>query len=147
MRLTVYLSGEIHSPWRDEIRQGISDANLPIEVLQPETDHEMSDNVGANVLGREDSSFWKDYKSASINNVRIKNGIEKADIVVVKFGEKYRQWNAAYDAGFAVAKGKSVIVIQPNEFDHALKEVNAQVAAVARTHTQVVDILKYICRS
>ena len=144
LNLTVYLSGEIHSNWREEIVQGIQDNNLPIKVLAPITDHSASDNVGTDILGEEDDPFWKDHKAAKINSMRIKTGIEKADIVVVKFGEKYRQWNAAFDAGYAAAKGKSLIVIHPPEFRHALKEVDGAAMAVAQTSAQVIDILKYV---
>ncbi|RMF80959.1 MAG: YtoQ family protein [Chloroflexi bacterium] len=144
MQLTIYLSGEIHSDWREQIRQGIQDNNLPIEVLTPITDHDASDHVGVNILGGEEKSFWKDHKAAKINAIRIRHGIDKADVVVVKFGEKYRQWNAAFDAGYAVAKGKSLIVLHPPEHTHALKEVDAAAAAVAETPEQVVEILKYI---
>ncbi len=141
MELTVYLSGEIHSNWREEIMQKAETANLPITFLAPITDHEASDNVGIDILGDEEKGFWKDHKAAKINNMRIRAAIEKADIVVVKFGEKYRQWNAAFDAGFAAALGKSIIVIHPEEFTHALKEVDAQALAVAQTEDQAIDIL------
>ena len=144
MKIAVYLSGEIHSNWREQIITGIQDQDLPIEILGPVTDHDASDNVGVDILGSEDNSFWKDHKAAKINSMRIKTGIEKSDVVVVKFGEKYRQWNAAFDAGYAAAKGKALIVIHPPEFTHALKEVDAAAMAVAETSSQVVEILKYI---
>lgn len=142
MHVTVYLSGEIHSDWREQIINGVQD--LPVEVLTPIVTHDASDNVGVEILGAEDKPFWKDHKAAKINSTRIKTAIEKADIVVVKFGEKYRQWNAAFEAGYAVAKGKSLITIHPPEFTHALKEVDASAVAVAETAAQVVDILTYI---
>lgn len=142
MHVTVYLSGEIHSDWREQIINGVQD--LPVEVLTPVVTHDASDNVGVEILGAEDKPFWKDHKAAKINSTRIKTAIEKADIVVVKFGEKYRQWNAAFEAGYAVAKGKSLITIHPPEFTHALKEVDASAVAVAETAAQVVDILTYI---
>jgi YtoQ family protein len=144
MKLTVYLSGEIHSDWRAQIVRGISDNDLPIEILGPVTDHRASDEVGATILGFEEESFWKDHKAAKINAIRIKTLIEKSDIVVVKFGEKYRQWNAAFDAGYAAARGKSLITLHPPEFNHALKEVDAAALAVAETADQVVEILQYI---
>ena len=143
MQLTVYLSGEIHSDWREQIIGGIQSQDLPIQLLGPVTDHDSSDAVGDS-LGPEDDLFWKDHKSAKINSIRIKTAIEKSDIVVVKFGEKYRQWNAAFDAGYAVAKGKPIIVIHAPEHRHALKEVDASAMAVAETSGQVVEILKYI---
>lgn len=144
MKIAVYLSGEIHSDWREQIIQGIQKHDLPIEILGPVTNHGASDNVGVDILGSEDNSFWKDHKAAKINSIRIKTGIEKSDVVVVKFGEKYRQWNAAFDAGYAAAKRKALIVIHPPEFTHALKEVDAAAMAVAETSGQVVEILKYI---
>ena len=144
MNVTVYLSGEIHSRWREEIIQGCNSQNLPIEFLTPVTVHEASDNIGAKALGYEQEKFWYDHKSAKINAIRIKTGIKKADIVIVKFGEKYRQWNAAFDAGQCAALGKPYIVIHPDEFDHALKEVDAQAMAVARNSQQALDILSYV---
>ena len=106
LNLTVYLSGEIHSDWREQIMQGIADHDLPIDILTPVVTHSASDNVGVEILGHEDKKFWYDHKAAKINSVRIKTAIEKADVVVVKFGDQYRQWNAAFEAGYASAKGK-----------------------------------------
>jgi len=144
MDLVVYLSGEIHSKWREEVVEGCQDAHLPLEFLAPVTVHEASDDVGADILGQEDNKFWHDHKSAKINTIRIRTGIKKADLVIIKFGEKYRQWNAAFDAGQAAAMGKPYIVIHPEEFTHALKEVDAQAMAVAKTAGEVVKILRYI---
>ncbi|MEM6360108.1 MAG: YtoQ family protein [Bacteroidota bacterium] len=144
MRYKVYLSGEIHSDWRGEIMEDVRALGLPIEFSTPVVTHDASDNVGVAILGAEDSGFWKDHKAAKINAIRIKSGIENADLVIIKFGEKYRQWNAAFDAGQAAALGKSFIVIHPEDFTHALKEVDAQAMAVAQTSDQVVKILKYI---
>ncbi len=144
MHLTVYLSGEIHSNWREEIITGLEANSLPIDIINPITDHSVSDEIGVAILGAEDDPFWKDHKAAKINSMRIRTGIEKADVVVIKFGEKYRQWNAAFDAGYAVAKGKQLIVIHPPEFRHALKEVDAAALAVAESSQQVVDILTYV---
>ncbi|MEO0555778.1 MAG: YtoQ family protein [Bacteroidota bacterium] len=144
MRYKVYLSGEIHSDWRGGIMEDVRALGLPIEFSTPVVTHDASDNVGVAILGAEDSGFWKDHKAAKINAIRIKSGIENADLVIIKFGEKYRQWNAAFDAGQAAALGKSFIVIHPEDFTHALKEVDAQAMAVAQTSDQVVKILKYI---
>ena len=144
MTWTVYLAGEIHSDWRSEIEEGINRENLPVELTAPVTDHEASDNVGTDILGEEDLSFWKDRKGAGINAIRTRMLIEHADIVIVKFGEKYRQWNAAFDAGYASALGKKLIIIHPGDFDHALKEVDQAANAVARSEDQAVEILKYV---
>ena len=144
MSYTIYLSGEIHSNWREQIKQGIETHGLNIEVLGPITDHDTSDNVGVEILGAEDNDFWKDHKAAKINALRTQSYISRADIVVVRFGEKYRQWNAAFDAGTAYGLGIPVIVMHAPELTHPLKEVDAAALAVTETPQQVVEILKYI---
>lgn len=144
MELSVYLAGEIHSNWRQELIDGAERLELPIDFLMPTTDHEASDNVGVEILGEEANPFWKDHKGAKINALRTRVAIEEADLVVVKFGETYRQWNAAFDAGYAAALSTPYIVIHPEAFNHALKEVDAQAMAVARNEDQVLRILEYI---
>lgn len=145
-QFNVYLSGEIHSNWRARIINAIRGKGLAINCLVPELDHDASDNCGVAILGEESSSFWKDQKGAKINSIRIRTGIQQADVVIVKFGEKYKQWNAAFDAGYATALGKPLIVIHPEELTHALKEVDAASAAVASSEDQAVEILEYILR-
>ncbi|MEO0752183.1 MAG: YtoQ family protein [Pseudomonadota bacterium] len=142
MPLNVYLSGEIHTDWRDQIVAGA--AGLDVTFSAPVTDHAASDDCGVAILGAEDNKFWHDRKGAMVNAIRTRKGIEDADIVVVRFGDKYKQWNAAFDAGMAYALGKSLIILQPPEHDHALKEVDAAALAVAREPGQVVDILRYV---
>lgn len=141
---TVYLSGEIHSDWRDAIARGVKEANLPVTLTAPVTDHDASDHVGSKILGEEDQPFWRDHKSAKINAIRTRTLLQRADVVVVRFGEKYRQWNAAFDAGFASALGKPLIVLHDAGHTHALKEVDAAALAVAERPEQVVDILRYV---
>jgi len=142
----LYLAGEIHSDWRTEIKKRIEEENLLVNCTAPVTDHPASDNCGTDILGEEEQDFWKDRKGALINSIRTRTHIEDADIVVVKFGEKYRQWNAAFDAGYASALGKKLIIIHPEEFNHALKEVDGAAQAVCREPEQVVEILKYVIR-
>ncbi len=142
MTLKVYLSGEIHTDWREQIITGAD--GLDVEFTAPVTDHAASDDCGVAILGAEDDKFWHDRKGAQINAIRTRKGIEDADIVVVRFGEKYRQWNAAFDAGVASALGKSLIILHPPEHDHPLKEVDAAALAVAREPAQVVEILRYV---
>lgn len=146
MEYRVFLSGEIHSDWRNIIISGAQKLNLPVRFEYPETNHDKSDHCGSVILGEENKDFWNDHKSAGINSIRIRNGIKNADIVVVKFGDQYRQWNSAFDAGYAAALGKSLIIIHPPEIDHALKEVDGTAQATAITEEQVVEILKYLCR-
>ncbi len=139
----VYLSGEVHSDWREVIKEGTQKAGLPVEFLAPVTDHDASDNCGVDILGGESDSFWKDHKGASVNAIRTRTLIEKADVVVVRFGEKYKQWNAAFDAGYAAALGKAIITVHDSGNAHALKEVDAAAMAVAEEPGQVVRILNY----
>ena len=143
MSLKVYLSGEIHSDWRERIMKGVEDKNLDVDLSKPVTNHEASDDCGDVILGAETESFWKDHKAAKINAIRIRKHIEDADVVVVRFGDKYKQWNAAFDAGYAAALGKSIITLHDAELTHALKEVDAAAQAVCKTPEQVVDILNY----
>ena len=144
MQLNVYLSGEIHTDWREEIQAGVAAAGLNVSFSAPVTDHAASDDCGVAILGAEENKFWHDHKGALLNSMRTRKGIEDADIVVVRFGEKYKQWNAAFDAGYAAALGKSMIILHPPEHAHALKEVDAAAQAVAESPSQVVDMLRYI---
>jgi len=140
--LTVYLSGEIHTDWRDQIVSGANDLN--VIFTGPVTDHEASDDCGVAIMGVEADKFWHDNKGARLNAIRTRKGIEHADIVVVRFGEKYKQWNAAFDAGYAAALGKSLVVMHGAEHQHALKEVDAAALAVVESPNQVVEILNYV---
>jgi YtoQ family protein len=141
---TVYLSGEIHSDWRDRIEAGAAEADLPAEFVAPVTDHPSSDDCGVTILGAEEKPFWKDHKGAKLNAIRTRTLISDADLVVVRFGDKYRQWNAAFDAGYAVALGVPVVTLHDAELTHALKEVDAAALAVAERPEQVVEILRYV---
>jgi len=141
---TVYLSGEIHTNWRNQISDGISDLDLSVKFLNPVTDHLSSDNCGVSILGHEENSYWKDHKGAQINAIRTRTMIEKSDIVVVRFGEKYKQWNAAFDAGYSVAIGKHLITLHDPSLSHPLKEIDGAALAVAQTPEQVVKLLAYV---
>ncbi len=147
MSYTIYLSGEIHSDWREQIKQGITENQLDIEVLTPITDHDSSDNVGAKILGEEASNFWKDHKAAKINALRTNSYISRSDIVVIRFGDKYKQWNAAFDAGIAAGLGIPTITMHSPDLTHPLKEVDAAALAVTETPQEVVEILKYITQA
>ena len=144
MALPVYLSGEIHTDWRDQIESQSAGAGLSVEFLAPVTDHAASDDCGVSILGSEDQGFWKDQKGAKVNAIRTRAMIDRADIVVVRFGDKYRQWNAAFDAGYAHAMGKPVVTLHDPSLTHPLKEVDAAALAVAETPDQVVKILSYV---
>jgi YtoQ family protein len=140
----VYLSGEIHSDWRERIQDGAAAAGLDVAFTAPVTDHAASDDAGVAILGEQERPFWKDHLGAGVNAIRTRTLIERADVVVVRFGEQYRQWNAAFDAGYAAALGKPLITLHPEAHDHALKEVDRAALAVAREPEQVVALLRYV---
>jgi len=144
MTLNIYLSGEIHTDWREQIIDGAK--GLDVTFNSPVTDHAASDDCGVAILGEEPNKFWHDHKGAKLNAIRTRKGIQEADIVVVRFGDKYKQWNAAFDAGFAAALGKSLIILHGADHQHALKEVDAAALAVAERPHQVVEILRYALR-
>ena len=140
--MKVYLSGEIHTDWREQITEGAK--GLDVTFTAPVTDHAASDDCGVAILGAEDDKFWHDRKGAQINAIRTRKAIAEADVVVVRFGEQYKQWNAAFDAGYAAALGKSLIILHGPDHAHALQEVDAAALAVASEPAQVVEILRYV---
>ena len=140
----VYLSGEIHTDWRERIIDGATKASLAIEFNSPVTDHASSDDCGVAILGREEQAFWHDHKGAKVNAIRTRTLIDRANIVAVRFGDKYKQWNAAFDAGYAAAMGKSIITLHDPALRHALKEVDGAAMATAESSEQVVQILDYV---
>ena len=143
MNWTVYLSGEIHSDWRQKIMQGAKAHGLAITFTSAVTDHEASDAAG-DVLGENDNGFWRDHQSSKVNAIRTKNMMQKCDIAIIRFGDKYKQWNAAFDAGYCAALGKPYITLHAEDIIHPLKEVDAAAMAWAQTPEQVVELLKYV---
>ena len=142
MGLSLYLSGEIHTDWREQIISGCAD--MDVEFSTPVTDHAASDDCGVAILGEEADKFWHDHKGAKINAIRTRKAISDADIVVVRFGDEYKQWNAAFDAGYAAALGKSLIIMHGADHQHALKEVDACALAVVEAPQEIVEILRYV---
>ncbi|KGE79317.1 YtoQ family protein [Halomonas sp. ND22Bw] len=145
MSFTVYLSGEIHTDWREEIRRGAETAGLDVAFTAPVTDHDASDAAGDH-LGPQSEGFWRDHKSSKVNAIRTKTLIEQSDLVVVRFGDKYKQWNAAFDAGYCAALGKPYVTLHGDDIVHPLKEVDAAAMAWATTPAEVVEILRYVLR-
>lgn len=143
MSWNIYLSGEIHTDWRAQLEAGCKAHNLPVVFTSAVTDHEASDAAG-DLLGAESDNFWRDHKSAKVNAIRTKKLIENCDVAVVRFGEKYRQWNAAFDAGCCTALGKPYITLHDEALIHPLKEVDASAMAWAKRPEQVIEILKYV---
>lgn len=146
MSFTVYLSGEIHSDWREEIAQGTKQLGLDVIFTAPVTDHAASDAAGDH-LGAQTEAFWRDHQSSKVNAIRTKTLIEQSDLVVVRFGDKYKQWNAAFDAGYCAALGKPYITLHGEDIIHPLKEVDAAAMAWATTCEQVVEILRYVTQA
>lgn len=142
----VYLSGEVHTDWRDVVAGGVRDRGLPVSLSSPNTSHEDSDDCGAYILGMEAERRNWDRIGAGMNAIRTRTLLAEADVVVVKFGEQYRQWNAAMDAGYAAALGKPIITLHPPSLSHMLKEVDAAASAVCEDPAQVVDTLAYVIR-
>jgi len=143
MSLNVYLSGEIHTTWRQEIIDGCEKRNLNISFTSAVTNHEASDAAG-DLLGAEENNFWRDHKSAKVNAIRTKTLIEQCDVAIIRFGEKYKQWNAAFDAGQCAALGTPYITLHDDNIIHPLKEVDAAAMAWAVKPEQVVEILEYV---
>ena len=143
MELNVYLSGEIHTDWRERIRSGCEARNLCIVFTSAVTDHEASDAAG-DVLGAETSQFWRDHKSSKVNAIRTRTLLEDCDLAIVRFGDKYKQWNAAFDAGYCAAKGIPYVTLHDEALVHPLKEVDAAALDWAKNPEQVVEILKYV---
>ena len=142
MTWNVYLSGEIHTDWRQQIIDGAAALELPVQFSSAVTDHDASDAAG-DMLGPQASGFWRDHKSSKVNGIRTKTLLEKCDVAVVRFGDKYKQWNAAFDAGYAAALGKPLIVNHTPDLTHPLKEVDGAALAVCATPEQVVGVLPY----
>ena len=143
MNFSIYLSGEIHTGWRDEIMQGCREHDLDVVFTSAVTDHEASDAAGDH-LGDESNPFWRDHKSARVNAIRTRSLIEKSDLVVIRFGDQYKQWNAAFDAGFCAALGKPYITLHGEDIIHPLKEVDAAAMAWTTATDQVVDVIRYV---
>ena len=143
MKLAVYLSGEIHTDWREKIIHGCQENDLDIVFSSAVTHHETSDGAGDH-LGAEAEQFWRDNKSAKVNAMRTKTLIERCDVAIIRFGDKYKQWNAAFDAGYCAALNKPYITLHGEELIHPLKEVDASAQAWATSVEQVITTLKYI---
>ena len=143
MLWNIYLSGEIHTDWRDQIIKGANNHGLSVEFTSAVTDHEASDAAG-DLLGGEDNQFWRDHRSSKVNSIRTRTLIESCDIAVIRFGEKFKQWNAAFDAGYCAALGKPYITLHDDDIIHPLKEVDGAAMAWSQTPEQVVEILKYV---
>ncbi len=144
MEFTIYLAGEIHSNWRAEIEKLVKERDLPFNFVSPQTNHDVSDNIGENILGEQPGKYYKDQAASDINNFRTTVLMNKADIVIAFFGEDYRQWNTAMDATTAINQGKPLIIIRPESLIHALKELSNKANVTVATVEQAIEVLEYI---
>ena len=144
--LTIYLAGEIHSPWRDELRALLEARGLPAEIsyVGPQEVHERSDDVGEDVLGEQPNQRYRDLLGGKINNLRRRVQMNRADLAVAYFGPKYRQWNTAADAGAAAALDIPLILVRDVEHLHALKDLDAFAAITVETLEQAAEVIAYI---
>ena len=144
MKLIVYLAGQIHDDWREEVAQKAIAKNLPLEFVGPQTNHDRSDNIGEEIQGKQPSNLYKDDAASDINNFRTQVLMQKADIVIALFGEKYKQWNTAMDASTAIAMNKPTIIIRPESLTHPLKELSNKANVTVETVDQAIDVIHYI---
>jgi YtoQ family protein len=150
MPLSVYLSGDIHTTWREDLAAAIAEAGLPVTLFAPNCVHKDSDDGGNIILGAEEKGFWYDYKSQSVNAIRNRTLMARADVVIVRFLDdpRFPQWDAAFEAGLAVGMGKELVVMHDHTettmMDHKLKSIDVEARAVVVTVKEVVDLLAFL---
>lgn len=144
MKFTIYLAGQIHANWREEIEALVKEKELPFNFVSPQTNHDLSDDIGENILGEQPGKYYKDDAASDINNFRTTVLMNKADIVIAYFGEDYRQWNTAMDATTAINQKKPLIVIRPESLTHALKELSNKANVTVSRIEQAVEVLEYL---
>ncbi|MET3697235.1 YtoQ family protein [Bacillus oleivorans] len=144
MELVVYLAGEIHSPWREEVKDKAKALKLPLTFVGPMENHSRSDKIGVEILGEQPTPILMDEAASKINNLRTQILMKKADLVIAFFGEKYKQWNTAMDASAAITLGKPLILIRLEEYHHALKELSQKANVTVETINQAIKVLSYV---
>lgn len=144
MKLTVYLAGQIHDDWREQLKKKAEEKNLPLNFVAPQTNHDRSDDIGEDILGEQPGSYYKDDAASSINNLRTQVLMQKSDVVIALFGEKYKQWNTAMDASAAITLNKPTIIVRPESLIHPLKELSNKANVTVETVDQALDVLAYI---
>ena len=144
MKLTVYLAGQIHDDWRDELAQKAKQQDLPLTFVGPQTNHDRSDNIGEDILGEQPNNYYRDNAASDINNLRTQVLMNKADIVIALFGEKYKQWNTAMDASAAITLNKPLIIVRPTDLIHPLKELSNKANVTVETIEQALEVIQYI---
>lgn len=144
MELTVYLAGQIHDDWREQLKNNAKQRDLPIHFVGPQENHERSDNVGEDIMGKQPDNVYRDDAASSVNNFRTQVLLQKSDAVIALFGEQYKQWNTAMDASAAIQLRKPLILVRPESLVHPLKELSNQANVTVDTIDQALDVLSYI---
>lgn len=144
MELNVYLAGQIHDDWRTQLKEKAKAMDLPVRFYSPMENHDRSDNIGEEILGKQPDPILKDEAASRLNNLRTQILMQKADVVIALFGDKYKQWNTAMDAGSATALGKPLIVIRPEELHHPVKEIANKAHVTVNTMDQALQALSYV---
>lgn len=144
MEFTVYLAGEIHSSWRNDLKEKAENAKLPLTFVGPMENHDRSDSIGEEILGEQPNKILRDEAASSINNLRTELLMQKSDVVIALFGETYKQWNTAMDASSAIALGKPLILIRPEALHHPLKELSNKANVTVTTIDQAIQTLSYL---
>lgn len=144
MKLTVYLAGQIHDNWREDLKAEAQKRDLPLAFVGPQTDHDRSDQIGEAILGKQHGDYYRDDAASAVNNFRTEVLMHKADVVIGLFGEQYKQWNTAMDVSTAVTLNKPTIIIRPDSLIHPLKELSNKVNVTVETIEQALDVLAYI---
>ena len=144
--LTIYLAGEIHSDWRDRLRARVDALGLPsdIEYVGPQEEHDRSDDVGEDILGKQPDVRYRDLLGGKVNHLRRRVQMARADLVVAYFGPDYKQWNTAADAGAAAAIDRPLILVRAREHIHALKDLDAFADVTVETLEQAASVIGYI---
>ncbi|WP_138420660.1 YtoQ family protein [Aquibacillus sediminis] len=144
MDLVVYLAGQIHDDWRQQLKDKAKDKGLPITFVGPQENHDLSDDIGEKILGKQPGKSYRDDAASAVNNFRTEILMKKADAVIALFGENYKQWNTAMDAASALALNKPTILIRPESLVHPLKELSNKANITVETVDQALDVLHYI---
>lgn len=102
-----------------------------------------TDDIGAKVLGEQPNKVVHDDAASGINNFRTELMLKKSDAVIALFGDSYKQWNTAMDAGIAIGLGKPLILIRPDNLVHPLKELSNKAHVTVETIDQAIQVLEY----
>jgi len=144
MELVVYLAGQIHDDWRDQVASKAREKNLSLSFVAPQTNHDRSDAIGEDILGEQPNNLYRDDTASSVNNFRTQVLMQKSDVVIALFGESYRQWNTAMDASTAISLNKPTIIIRPESLIHPLKELSNKANVTVETIDQAIEVLEYV---